>query len=896
MSWISRVLNTFRGEKMDAGLDEEIRFHIEERIDELVRHGMPAGEARTVAMRKFGGALKAQESSREIKSLVWLDNLIRDFRFGIRMLAKHRGASAAVIVSLGLALGSCLASFALIDALLLRPLPVPEPRQLIDLARLMPGFLSASGQPRELHFFSYPQFRLLRESAQNKADLFAMTLEGGLRPAVFSDAAGLSENIRAEAISGDGFQILGIKPRAGRLIDGKDDQPDSAPIAVLSYQFWKRRFGNDPSALGRTVTIGRRTYLIAGVAAEDFSGVRPGYLTDLWTPLVLSVEPGQLSDPDRVSASVWGRLRSGVGSAGLAAVLQPALTNFLRERVRIAPPRNLHASQLAQLAETPLVVRDASTGRPSLFRARFARPLLILALICALLLLMAAANAATILLARATARDREMALRSSLGASRARLMLQTGVESGQLVALALMLGCLVAIAMAPLVVVRLGPPELPAWLDVRLDYRVLAVGWALSVATVVLIGFTPALRVSSFSPIAALHNGTERYAARNRTMAGMLAVQVGLSIAVLFLSGLLLQSFRKLISVDLGFRPGNVALFDMAPKEAGSRPAVDVHEVLDRVRSLPGVEAASATQQRPMGGDLVWISNPIIRLPGESPSAVRPREVAVSPGFFDALGVRWIAGRDFLPEEVRRPSEAAIVNQTFAERFFPGENPIGKVFEKLTDDPEPVRQQVVGVVANILYNNPREPAGPSIYSPLRNLAFATLNVRTRTDIAPLRKEIESAAPALFVSNVTTLSSQIEDTLLSERLLAMLGAYFSVMAALVAAIGLYGVISHAAARRTREFGIRIALGGSRRSIGQELVSDTALPLALGTVLGTGLGLAVVRHFSPVLYGVTPLDSLSLAAPVVTLLISGLLATVAPVLRAARRDPAVVLRYE
>ena len=397
MSWLSRIANAFRPERTAAGLDEELRHHFEERVDQLVSEGMPRRDAERAARLRFGGALQIREESREVKSAAWLESLLADFRFGLRMLRKSRHATLAAATSLALAIGACTAAFALLDALIFRPLPLPAPERLVSLARVMPGFTSPANVPRESDSFSYPQFELLRGRAGDSADLFAMGLAGGFQPAQFDDAGGATESVRAESISGRGFEILGVKTAFGRLIQAEDER---GAVAVLSYAFWRRRFGASPSAIGRWVNVGGRQVQIVGVAARGFSGVQPGYLTDLWLPLAPS------ADPTRGIAQIWGRLRPGVEAETLAPPLQAALTNLLRED--------------RQRVEAPLRVRDASRGRDSLFRLQFRTPLRIFALICALSLLVACSNVGNMLIARAAARQGEMTLRVSLGASRRR--------------------------------------------------------------------------------------------------------------------------------------------------------------------------------------------------------------------------------------------------------------------------------------------------------------------------------------------------------------------------------------------------------------------------------------------------------------------------------------------
>ncbi len=504
------------------------------------------------------------------------------------------------------------------------------------------------------------------------------------------------------------------------------------------------------------------------------------------------------------------------------------------------------------------------------------------------------------MLARASAREAEMALRTSLGATRPRLIQQMLIESGQLAVIATVLAVIFAALAAPAIVARLGPSELPAFLDVAPDSRSLAFAAALSVLSTILFGLVPALRASSTRPEAVLKDRAMQHSARIGSLRWMLAAQIGFSVAVLFLSGLLLLSFRKLIAVDPGFTRDNVVLFDLAPRDQFNRQPDPGGRLVEHTRGLPDVLAASLTAQRPMGGDMVWIMTPFVRFAGRANELVRPFQIPVSDGFFNAMQIRWIAGRDFLPEEIARGSASVIVNQAFVEAFLPGKNPLGEIFDTIGDDPNPVRHQIVGIAGTVHYNRLREPDRPTIYTALRDVARATLNIRARSISAAalesLRKEIESVAPTVTVRNSILLESQIDNTLLSERLLALLAGFFSAVAVLLAAVGLYGVINYAAVRRTREIGIRIALGADRASVVRLIVSGASISVAAGIALGIMAGIMLARYLASQLFGVRPTDFWSLAAPIASVLLAALAASLPPAVRAAHADPLIALRHE
>jgi putative ABC transport system permease protein len=897
MSWVSRISNAFRPGRTAADVDDELQFHVEQRAADLVREGTPPADAEPLARRQLGNRLQLREACHDVKSAVWLESLLQDFRFGLRMIRKHRKATLTAVVSLALALGACTTAFTLIDALIFRPLPVAAPEQLIDLARLMPAYFSADNQRHESNSFSYPQYQMLREAARGDADLFAMPTGAQLAP--FEDSDGFSENLRAGAMSGEGFQILGMRPALGRLIQPDDDSPASQLVAVISDSFWKRRYGASPTAIGERLRLGNQSFQIVGIAAPSFYGVEPGYLTDVWLPLSVSGFCRGLTNPDSGCVRVWGRVHPGVNRIQLRERLQAVVTNFLRERVRIAPRRNLRGPQIEQFVNAPLEIRDASTGADTLFRLQFRRPLWILALICALLLLLACSNVGSLMLARASARDAEMALRISLGAGRPRLIRQMLIESGQIAAAAWFLGVGFAALATPALVARLGSSDFPAWLDVAPDAAMLGFAAALSFIAALLFGIVPAVRASATSPNSALKAGAAQQSGRPGGLHWMVSAEIAFSVAVLFLSGLLLLSFRKLISVDLGFNTNNVILFDLGPRHGENPPHTSGVDMLEALRRFPGVQAASISWQRPMGGDLVFIQTPFIRLPGGATEAVRPREVPVSAGFFETMQIRWIAGRDFLSEEIAGKSPAVIVNQAFVDKFFHGQDPIGREFDKIGDDPEPIRQQIVGVVGNAHWNNLREPEEPSIYTPFRDIV-ATLIVRTGPPavslIPTLRKQVAAAAPDFAAPGTILLRDQIDNITIRERLLAILAGFFSMVGLLLAAVGLYGVVNYAAVRRTREIGIRIALGARPGEIMRLILSNTTAFVLLGVGLGIGCGLGTGRYLASQLFAVKPTDFLSLAAPVTSILIVALAAVLPPALRAAKADPLVALKYE
>ena len=889
MSWLSRLSNVFRGGKLNRDLDDELRFHLEERAAELIRSGEAPEEAARQARRTLGNPLRLRESSRDIKLLCRLESLVQDAQFGLRMLRKNAVVSGAAVVSLSLAVGACTAAFSLLDALILRPLPVQEPERLVYLRQVFDG--NESGGERDA--FNYPLFERLREAGRGYVDLFGMNFTSWRRPAVFDGSGGQEEKVRCQFVSGDAFAQLGVKPALGRVLTADDDvRPGDHPVAVLSHRFWERRFGRDPGVLGRWVTVEARQLLIVGVAQEGFWGVEPGFLTDLWAPNMMW-DTGALTSPGRSWFRVYGRLKPGVEPEQASQALQPAFTNFQSERAstfREDTPRD----QVQRFLNAQLQLNSAANGR-SVMRRNFERPLWILGLVAGLVLLIACSNVANLFIARAAAREREMALRVSIGAGRSRLVQQVLIESVLLAGAACALGLAFALAAAPAIVNLLSPATNPAYLDLRIDWRVMGFVALLCALTTVLFGIAPALRASTVSPGNALKEGGQKHSAGMGVLRPLVSAQVGFSFVVLFLGGLLLLTFQKLTHLDPGFDKTGLIHFSIQAEDLKqdqyARVAVQLTE---RVRQLSGVESASLSGWSLFEGSS-WTST--IRMPGREPDSFEPYGFWVSPGFFETMGMRLLEGRDLEPRDLE-PGEptAVVVNEAFARRYFPGERALGKGFSRVGNGP----QEIVGIVRDAKYNSLREEPTPTLYVLSGGNQYGTLLVRTALDpsalVGTLREEIRRVHPSLRITGVTLQSTLIDNTLLRERLLALLSGFFAVVALVLAAVGLYGVLNYSVVRRTKEIGIRVALGARQLAVVRLVISDITLLIALGLAAGVAAGFWLAQFMATLLFEVEPSGFWSLALPLACLLAAAGLAAAPPALRAARVDPMMALRYE
>jgi putative ABC transport system permease protein len=894
MSLLSRLANVFRSGRVQSELDEELQFHMDERIRELMDSGLTREAAAADVARRFGNPLRFREESLDVKLLPWLDSMGRDVRLGARMLRKNAVVTGAAVLSLALALGACVAAFTLVDALVLRPLPVRRPERLVYLA-----FPTYTPERPEADTFNDPTFLRLRDAARARADLFAMSTQV-MRPARFDGPSGEKEQVRSQFVSGDAFVLLGVGPAAGRLIAAQDDlRPGASPVAVLSHAFWIRRFGGDPAVVGRWFALENRQYQIVGVAEPRFIGIEPGRPTDVWTPYAM-YNPRAFGNYEFGWFRILGRLKDGVRVEEAQSVLQAMFTNIRRERARGGPPNpRMSPDAVARFVNTPLYARPAANG-PSPLRREFERPLWILAATAALVLLIAGSNVANLFLARTAAREHEMALRLSIGAGRGRLIQQVIVESALVAAAACLLGLIFAAGAAPAIVGMLAPADDPVQLNLGVGWRVMAVAATLTLLTTALFGLAPALRASAVAPMTTLQAGGSRSGARAGLMRPFVAIQVAFGLVVMFVGSLLILSFARLSSVNPGFAASNVLLFDVEPVQPmdPKQQRTALLQVLDRLRGIPGVQAASSAEFNVLGR--AWTYN--TRVPGTQFDTIEATMAPVTPGFFETMRIPVLAGRAFLPSEMGAGNAMAIVvNDAFARRYFGGVPAVGRRFEGRfgTEDDSAGHYEVVGVVADTRYDL-RKPAAPTIYILLRPRSLGTLHVRVSGDAAAiaarLRGEVRAGSPLLRVTSASSQSAAVERTLLRERLLALLSGFFAVVGLALAAVGLYGVVSYSVTQRTREIGIRVALGARQRGVVRSVLAEAGRTALLGAGVGLAGGLYLSRFVEALLFEVTPLDFWSVVLPLGTLLLTALLAAALPALRAARVDPVVALRYE
>jgi predicted permease len=820
-----------------------------------------------------------------------LESLVRDVRLGLRMLRKHFGVTAASIVSLALALGACVAAFSLVDALILRPLPVPQSDRLIYLA-----FPTYTPERPEADTFNDPLFTRLRDAGRNRVDLFAMSTQV-IRPLAFADAQGEKERVRTQFASGDAFALLGVVPAAGRLIARQDDATIGAhPVAVLSHAFWLRRFGGNPAVIGTWFAWDERRFQIVGVSEARFTGVEPGRPTDVWMPYSM-YNPRAFGNAQFNWFRIIGRLKDRVSPEQAQTVLQVAFTNFRRE---FAPhffgPQQQSPDRLARFLGAPIYVRSAANG-PSPLRKEFERPLWILALIAGLILLIAGSNVADLFMARGAAREREMSLRLSIGAGRGRLIQQMLVESTLVAVAASASGLVFAMTAAPMIVRMLAAPDDPVHLDLRLDWPLAAFATCLTLVTTALFGLAPALRASNVAPVTALKSDGTRSSPRAGVMRPFVAVQIAFSLVVLFVGSLLVLSFTRLTRVNPGFAASDVLLISVETVQR-LEPAAQrrsLFEALERIRDINGVQSASLAEFNVLGR--AWTQ--VVRVPGTQYDTVEATVAPVSAEFFETMNIPVLSGRTFVRRDIEpNPTSAIIVNQSFATRYFGTDAVVGRTVDtRFGAETESGLHEIIGVVADARYDL-RKPAAPALYIPFRaNGTFAVRATGDTAALAPrLRDSIRTGSPLLRVTTILTQSAAIDQTLLRERLMALLSGYFAVIGLLLAGVGLYGVLSHSVVQRTREIGIRMALGAPQLRVVRTVVGDIGMAALIGAGAGLAGGLYFSRFVQSLLFDVKPLEFWSLALPLATLFVAAALAGVIPAIRAARVDPAIALRSD
>jgi predicted permease len=819
-----------------------------------------------------------------------------DIRFACRRLWKHKVTSAAAILSLALAIGACISAFQLIDALLLRPLPIAEPERLYSLSSRS---LEADGKPVTYDGWRYPLFREMRAAVASQATLIAISFGEQVDLTFHSDEE--MEKAHVQYVSGNMFGVFGIRAAAGHLLTENDDlQPGAHLVAVLSHDYWSRRFGKDPNVIGRTFRMantltGVRLYKIVGVAAPRFTGTEPGKMIDIFMP---SMMHWGIAYPDWSLFRTFVHLRPGISAGPVRDRLAAVLRGFNEERAKRQPKQ-----RMSPLEQT-LLMEPAAAGVSGM-QKDYRVSLAALSVLVALVLLIACANVANLLTAQTAARAREMALRVSIGAGRLRLVQLVLVESVLLGLSAAALAWWFARWASPFVVGRINPPDNPARVSLPADWRVLAFGLALSLGVSILFGLAPALRASAVKPAAALKGGDDPHS-RGRwfylsSMRVLIAIQAAFCCMVVLVAGLFVATFDRLSHQSTGFSADRLLTLNVVTQRNEPSPAWD--QVAEHLRRVPGVQNVAYADWPLLDGYSFKVNG--VSIDGAPPAGNGTWFMNVSPGWIDAMKIPLLDGRDFRATDLS--PGAAIVNQTFARQYFGYQNPLGRWFEGTSGYMRGQRFQIVGLVRDARYRYLRQEILPVAYTPFNRLGNGgktfggTFVVRTaaRNPLAlgsTLRQEIKQARPGFRVSSMHTQEEVIESQTIRERLLAMLARFFAGVALLLAGIGLYGVLDYSVFRRRREIGIRMALGAQAADVARGVTLNVFSMVLLGAIAGMALGMTSVRYIETLLFEVKAIELGVVAMPMLAVFCAAILAALPAVIHAIAIDPAALLRTE
>jgi predicted permease len=845
-----------------------------------------------------------------------MDTLIQDLRYGIRILAKNPAFSVVAVLTLALGIGANTAIFTLLDQILLRLLPVKEPQQLVLLTMRGRHYGNNWGG----NAISYPMYRDFQDHNQVFSGMFCR-----FPTRVSLTFGGRAELVEAELVSGTYFSVLGVTTALGRTITPEDDRvPNGHPLVVLNYHYWKQRFGGDPAILGKALTVNNHDMTVMGVAQAGFDGVELGRSPKLFIPVMMQQQvvvgnPDMLRDRRTRWVNAFGRLKPAVTETQAKASLQPFMHSMLEMEVREAAFSHASAYDREQFLKCWIDVLPGSQGR-SYIRRELSTPLWVLMAITGVVLLIACANLANLLLARATGRQKEIAVRLAVGASRGRIVRQLLIETLSLSALGGLAGLAFAFwADKALMAVYLPADSGGLRISTAPDFRILLFTLAVTIVTGLIFGLVPALQTSKpdigrtlKDQAGAVVGGGHRGLRKTLVVA-----QVALSLLLLVGAGLFLRSLSNLSSLGPGFPVERLVGFRIAPSLGGYTPGrmkIFYQQLTESLSSIPGVQSVGLAAQRILEND-EWDSWMTVEgyTPAKPDNRADPYMNMISPNYFATLGVPIVAGRDFTVKDNRevkngpKPDDwtptVVMINEKFARRYFSGQNPIGRHLGFGWDPGTRTDMEIIGVVKDIKYTNLRDDIPEQAFIPYlgsRDLGSMTVYLRTTFDpqqlMPAVRAKVRELDPTLPIYGMRTTEVQISNSLTTERMIASLSTVFGFLATLLATIGLYGVMAYTVAQRRREIGIRMALGAEPGKVIWMVMRDVLLLVAIGVGVGVPASLALMRAVASQLYGVTAHDPSTLVLATGGLALVACVAGYVPALRASRLDPMVALRYE
>jgi predicted permease len=929
-----RTATLFSRRKHGKRLLAEIEDHIAFQTEDNIRAGMPPSEARREALLQFGAVEAMKEAYRDQESILFMENLLRDLKYGVRQLRRSPGFTIVAVLTLALGIGANTALFTVVDAVLLKPLPVREPGQLLLMVwdsanHTMPmagGYSGSAGSDYSttgnLEGTSFPHlaFERMRDTQGTFSHVFAFAPSPQLDVIV----EGKAHVATGQCVTGDYFQGLGVRAWRGRLLTAADEASGAAPAAVITWEYWQRRLGGEASVIGKNITINNARFTIVGVTPPGFAGaLELNQTADITLPLA-TLPLAFPENPVTGNAGLWwlhimARLQPGVTREQAQARMDPIFKQSALDAWRASAHKE---DAVITAKDYPTLFVNPGAQGDEFARRQYRRPLLLLMGVVGLVLLIACTNTAGLLLARSSARQQEFAMRVALGARRTRLARQLLTECLLLAGIAGIAGSLLAVWGTELLLRWTEWIRGTATLQTGVDTRVLGFAVATTMLTGLLFGIFPALRAAriKLAPNMKLQLGNT---GRQRISGGRLLIvaQVAISLVVLMGAGLFLRTLRNLYTVDPGFDRHSIMLFRIKPQAAGYNattigPLYD--RMLERLSAIPGVESASLSRQPLLSS--THLARSIYVTSGDPNNGEIAEVNIVSPSFFGTMRMPILLGRRLLGSDTSASARAVVVNETFVRKFFPGMNPIGKQFwmggggegtgnplRKHLDKP-PVEQplQIVGIARDAKYTDLRSRIGPTAYLPYAQFPTLEANFEVRyqddeTAVATAERDtVRQIDPKLPLFDLRTQMEQSNQSMSEERMFANLSSCIGGLALLLASIGLFGMLSYTVRRRTPEIGIRMALGAQRSAVLGMVLRESFVLVAIGVALGIPLALASARAASSVLvdllFGVQPADAQNLGIATAILLAIALLAGFIPARRAARVDPTIALRYE
>ncbi len=891
----------WRRRRRESDLERELRDHLDLEAEEQQAKGLTPEEARYGARRTLGNTALIQEDVRQAWGWTWLERLGQDVRHVVRAIRRSPGFAIVAVLSLAIGIGASTSVFTVFYAMFLRSLPVRDPQQLRFLnwaggenvpAFNISGYMHTVNGVKSSGSFSWDAFQAIK-----KGNTGFSSVAGFSQVGVNVVTKNQAWQTAARLVSANFFDVLGTQQAVGRAFTAEDDSPAAQPTVVLSWRMAQRLFGSDRSAVGSSVTIKQVSYTVIGVLRPDFVGLRQTEPTDLYIPLARAHELNdfyRFDKPDTWWIEVVGRVAPGRRDSEVRAALD----------VVLAQVAAAYGAQVKKPVDTPKSVLLAGRTGLDILNTDMSRNLLALFAMVGLMLLVACANVANLLLARGGARARELAVRLSLGAGRMRIVRHLFTESLVLALAGGPLGVLLA---------RLGTVLLPGLLmqsddpaiDLKPDTTVMAFAIGLSLVTALLFGVLPAWRSTGVHPAACLRQGGAGAGSlRQRLAKSLVVVQIALAFVLVFGAGLFARTMANLGNVSLGFRPDNLLLISIDPSRSGykAQRLIDVYRRIHAgITAIPGVRSATFSSSPPISG---WWSSHNITVPGYTPppgDKSSTQYIIAGDHFLTVMGTPILLGRDLSASDDEGSAKVAVINQKLAKKYFTG-NPVGREFAFGSKFDKPIR--IVGVSADAKAHDVRSEIDPTIYlsyaQNLDRLAGMTFEVRAAGDALSLsnavRRAVAAVDPMLPVAQIRTQSEQIHRNLFRERTFAFLSSFFSAITLALACIGIYGVFAYAVARRTSEFGVRMAVGATGAQVGWLVLRGALVLVALGMAIGVPAALAVATLIRVGLFGVDPADPATIAAAVVAMVVAAGVAAWMPARRAARLDPVVALRYE